>query len=269
MAYQDGNAALTSGVQDYTIVFPSQFTTVPETVLAMVENTSGDPVKLMIRALVTAVNDQEFSVHLDTAPNTDNYRLSWLAADAATVIQMIGFTGRRLSQFPVVAGIEDSDLIPMVRTEGLPYTGLLTGEQLRQAFVRQVAPPASSAAAGQLGDFAIAPDTLFTWVYFHNGVQWVVSKFSQDFDDATVPTATRKAVVSLAAGQKTPVITFATPFVGDPPVITALQVYNLSGDTVLRLHGMPTAVTVAGFTLNLSAAPDTTSYKLFYRAEQI
>jgi hypothetical protein len=165
--FQQGLTSLTSGVASAAITFDEAFAAVPEVILAVVQNTSGDASKSLISAEVDSSSTSGFTVHLSAAPPTANYQLAWIAGSAAAIIQL---AGRRLSDFPDLAsGILDTDYLLITHTDTSPATMRLRWAVLRAFFpnLKSVI-PGSPAASGQAGQIVISPK----YIYTHDGTLW-------------------------------------------------------------------------------------------------
>lgn len=268
MAYQEGTESLATGVQDYTITFPTAFTATPGVILPVVQNTSADATKYLLTTTVVDSSATDFTVRISGAPNTDNYELAWVAGDITTIFQAVSVLGIRMSQLAVQSAAPgDSDYFPMVSTASLPVTKRLTFSILYSLFVNYVAtPPASPAAAGSIGDYSVDE----TAVYFHTGVQWGrIGLQLGSWDVDPTPIVQQEGVHTLASGNAAPTITFPDTFVSVVPTITSLVITNTVDATSLMLTAQVTAVGLSSFTIALVAAPDSANYKLYWQARQI
>ena len=268
MAYQGGTTNLSSGVQDYTVTFPTAFTATPGVILPVVQNTSADAVKLLITAQVVASSATQFSVRISGAPNSNNYVLAWVAGDIATIFAAVSILGVRMSQLPVQSSAPgDNDYFPIVSTASLPVSKRLTFGVLATLFVNYVpTPPASPAAAGSIGDYATDTD----YVYFHTGVQWGrIGLQLGSWDTGSAPIVQQEGTVTLVSGNAAPSFTFPVSFSGTTPAITGLIFGNTAGGTNLMLAGQVASVSLSGFSLALNAEPDNSTYTLYWQARQI
>lgn len=267
MSFQSGTHNLTNGVQDYTVTFPAAFSTTPGVIIPVVFNTTDSSV-LMINAQVTAKSASQFSVHLDAVPDSNNYVLGWMAGTAAVIYAALLMIGKKVTDIAVTATLPvDADLFPFVAMSPLPTSKVVTWEMIRSAFVNYLAdPPAAADSEGITGQFAADENFL----YFRLETTWIqVPVLAGDWLTENPLKPEREGVVSLTSGQATKVVTFGTPFASGNAPIVEVQVFNVESGDKLVLYAMPIASSLSGFTVALNAAPDSSDYKMHYRARQL
>lgn len=268
MAFDSGRYDLTNGQTDYTIPFGSAFGSVPDVVVAVVENATDDPF-LVIAATVTGRSTTDFDIELSQAPDSANYDLVWFAGSPEIFFEVITQYQRRMTKLPAAEAVpKKQDLVPFVQMSPVPRTMVLPWRLVEAYFTRYKSEaPNNPTDPGEPGQWAMDAN----YIFFHNGTQWgrfpvqYVNSWSDDFtfnetrrDEVTLPQAATHSVV------------FSSSFPsGEIPSPKALIVKNTSavGDT-LYIGVQLTAVSIDGFTVALSGVPDSGDYKLFYEFEQ-
>jgi len=126
---------IAEGQETLDVVFASPLDGIPEVILAVVENTSEDPLKIRISATVTLKSATGFSVGFDRPPNTGNYKLVWHVSDQATIQAMIAShteaRGRRVTELVPTLDVSSADRFLVVRQHPVPRTRSITFAQLR------------------------------------------------------------------------------------------------------------------------------------------
>lgn len=160
MIIQQGSQSIPLAADEVSVLFPQSLPGVPDVVLAVVENVSGDPVKLAIKATVTAKSASGFTCGLSQATNTENYTLVWVVGNEQLVFELALAVGRRISTLNLqTQGLSDDDYLPVVRVYPTPHTKRVKWGTLRDGFVRYVSsPPVSVDAPGEPGDFYAGPE---------------------------------------------------------------------------------------------------------------
>lgn len=267
MSFQSGTYALSNGVVDYTIPFPLTFTSPPGAIIPAVFNII-DGSSLLLVATVTDKSETEFSVRLDGTPDSNNYVLGWMAGESALLYAAVITIGKKVTDITRASTKPvDADLIPFVSMSPLPASKAMTWEILRSAFVNYLADiPASANSAGITGQFAANED----FIFFRLTTGWVqIPCLAGSWLTANPNRPEREGVAALTAGEIIQNITFDTPFdSGDDPVVS-VQIYNVAAGDKLVLSAMPIASSLSGFSVAMTAEPDTADYKIYYKARQL
>lgn len=160
MIVQQGSQSIPGGVDEVSVVFPQALPETPDVLLAVVENVSGDPVKLAIKPTVTTKSATGFTCGLSQETNTGNYTLVWVLGGSEIVFELALAVGRRISTLNLqTTGLQDDDYMPVVRAYPTPHTKRIRWGTLRAGLVRYVAsPPSSPSAPGEPGDFYAGPE---------------------------------------------------------------------------------------------------------------
>lgn len=267
MAFDDGRYDLVSGQTSYTIAFGSAFGAAPDVVVAQVENSTDDPF-LVIATTITARTTTTFNVELSVAPDSNNYDIVWFAGSAEIIFEVVNQYQQRLSKLPKAKAIPKAqDLVPFVQMAPIPKTMMLPWGLLEENFTRlRKSPPTSPSDPGDPGEWSLDGN----YVFFHNGVSWgrfpvqYVSSWAEDFTF----NESRKSEVTLPQAATFSVV-FASAFPsGNIPTVKALYVKNTTGGDTLYLGTQLTALSIEGFTIDLTGIPDSDDYILVYEFEQ-
>jgi len=141
MSLLQGSQNIPDATDELEVLFPETLSETPGVILAVVENTSADPVKLAINATVTESSSAGFTVGLSQTTNSANYKLVWYVSDPGTLVSFINevaFKGRRVSDLNQQLTLSDEDYFPVVKAYPTPHTkrikwGRLKGSLLASA----------------------------------------------------------------------------------------------------------------------------------------
>lgn len=268
MAFQSGLTAIPNGVSTLTVTFVEPFSTTPEVVIPVVQNTDG-MTQIMV-ASVKAVSTTAFSVELSALTDSADYSLAWFAGDPATIFEVMS-QGLRITDLPDISSTpDDTDRIPLLRWSSPIRTNLISWQAIRQHFPNIKSIPGSAHAAGAAGDIAL-PTALSAFVFFHNGVRWGRIPVDQDpsWSSQSVLTSFREGLVSLTSAATVHSVAFNPELantVPDVDVLVQVQILNVTDNPVSVLHGIVTARSYQGFTFVTNAPVPSANYKLSYSA---
>lgn len=119
--YQQGNFTLTAGVKDYNVTFSTQFpTSSPSLILTDVFNSNGEDPQDFLDGSVVGRTTNGFSFSLVTAPDNNNYVLSWMASDGLGTT-LATSSGLPVTDLPVFTGnsIPENAIFPAVVSNGV------------------------------------------------------------------------------------------------------------------------------------------------------
>ena len=253
-----GNAAAT-----VTVTYPAAFTTTPEVVIAVIQNTV-DGAPSAITAEVTTTTTTGFVVKLSASTNSVNYQLAWVAGSANLMFDVIAQMGFRTSQLAEQTSAPlDNDYFPMVITSPLLQTVLIKWSTVYGLFGRRVSAPAAPGSSGDVGQWAADANWFYT---YYDGV-WGRSPRQTDAWDWNYPAGNvwgQEGRITMTSGQNTVSVVFDQEFGGTPLVTFSIE-NTATGDKLL-LQGILTTVDYTGFTVTLNTAPDSSSYVLNWRA---
>lgn len=267
MAYQSGEEAISDGVSTVSVVFAPAFGAEPDIVIAVVQNTVDNP-QLSIQAQVTAKSATGFTVDLDSATDSANYELSWLAGAASLVFEAVTKLGMRVGDLPRPARPpRGNDLLVMVQdgaTVAVPFA------HLESFFARSAAPPSAPTDPGTAGQLAV-DDTGF---FAHNGTAWLRMGPLGHATDWTISTA--MSAVPMQGGSHAfadldtdAVVTFDESFPSDGAApLVLFSIRNTVDPTPTAITGVVTAVSLTGFTVEVSPAIDSDNHILDWVAFQ-
>ncbi len=264
MAFLINYQALTQDVVDVDVVFESELPSVPELVIAVVENLSADDPKYLLEAFVVAKSTTGFSIRLSAAPNTGNYSLAWVAGSSAVIFQTLAAFGVKISALSIHAtALLDSDYFPFVHTNPIPVTKRLTWAVLRALFPNlKSGAPASPAAPGSYGDVAVSG----VWFYAHNGTLWGRSRlFQTAWDVSAGDDPAQEGVTALVNGQKYIDIPFPVAFSARPYLKFSFR--NLVDANTLMLTGLQISGNTTTARVQLNTAPDSGNYEIVWEAK--
>ena len=273
MAYQHGAIDLNMTDLIYTITFTTPFSSPPEIIIPVVQNTSGDPSVMDIRAtVINTPTGSSCQVILSSIPDTNNYDLVWIAGSLTAVFEAIS-QGQKISEAPPVDGaLADADKLVVLRYGPYIRTQLIDWGDMRTYFPNAASIPAAPTTAGEAGQVAL-PSGGSPWLFAHNGTQWVRIPVdaSSAWTGQNVLTKFREGVTALSNGQQAHAISFSPAFdIGDVPNGTYLaikcQIENVADNPVSLLHGMVTAKSRTGFTFTTNAPTDSANFKLVWDA---
>ena len=265
MNYLQGLSNLAANTQDGSIVFSSPFGAAPDVVIAVVENTSADAVKLLITVEVVAKDANGFTYRLSGAPNTTNYKLAWVAGSAAVLFQFTA-VGRKLSSLnSLESGILDDDYLPVVHLFPVATSMRLRFAVLKALFPNLVVePPTDPTDPGQFGQMALG-DNFF---YLHNGVLWgrnTLQTSRWDLQSAPAAIPAQCYVTPLVQGQAYIIVPFGTPYATTPLINFSFR--NLvDGAGSVALSGVQTVGSTTGFRVDLNTAPPSGNYQMVWQA---
>ncbi len=182
MSLVQGTQPLVEGQDTVSVTFPTPFTEAPETILALVQNLSADPVILAIHPTIVSRSPTGFAASLSQVPNSVNYSLIWYVSDEQTIAQLVNqaLGGRRITDLAPLSSPSPSDIFPAVRTWPVPHTRSLTWAQmaagLGQAVVSFGPGPTTPTDPGTPGSWVWDPPYLYLktdgdWVRFA-GASW-------------------------------------------------------------------------------------------------
>jgi hypothetical protein len=268
MAYLEGTLGLTSGTQDYTIPFAPAFVATPDVVIAVVENTSADAVKFLITAHVVDKSATDFTVRLDSAPNSNNYVLAWVAGSASVIFQALVAGGRRISEIPLLTDdLLDGDYFPVVHTSPVPTTKRVLWSTIRSLFARRRSiPPPSPATSGSVFDISVDAN----YFYIRNGSTWGrVPLETSNWSNGSVFIPRQEGVQQLTSGNKIVTVTYPVAFSGSGTPRALWSIRNTASENKLILTGLLTAESLSAFELTLQSAPDSSNYYLYWESKLI
>ena len=273
--YLEGTESITSGTTSVAVVFASSFDAVPLHVQPFVRNTSADATKRAIIALVTAVDEDGFTVQLSQATNTANYELVWHAGDTASILNsgepLQGQALARAMPAGAISALRDFR-IPILTpdNQGKPTLRSLTSANFWQSIPFRAAIPSGPLAAGRDKSLNLAIDN--NWLYvglqdrwaripLDNGMNWDRQPYFVPFREAEVD-------VTYVADQVEHTFAFPTPFsAGELPRVL-FTLTNTAAGPIDLLTATITETTLNGFTLTFSAAP-TADVQVYYMARQM
>lgn len=262
-AFQQGTENIGNGVSTVSVVYPTAFSSTPEVVIAVVQNTV-DVGPTALFAEVTASSTTGFTVKISGATGTANYVLAWVAGSATLMFDVVAQLGFRVSQLTErTTAPLSADYFPMVSTSPVLRTMLIKWGTVYGMFGQRVSAPATPAASGSLGQWAVDSN----WYYSHDGAVWGRSPrqtTAWDWTAQQAATWVQEGQESLVEDQQTVAVTFAKEF-GSTPLVT-FSIQNTTAGDKLVLYGVLTAVSSTGFTVTLSSPPDSGDYDLNWRA---
>lgn len=174
---QQGTVNINSGSNVVSVVFPDPYATAPDVIVALVENTSSDPVKLAITAKVTQKDGNGFIVGLSQTTNTPNYVLTWLVLSSQAAEDFITdvLKGRKISDLNASSALSPSDYFPFVQASPVATTrrvlwstvvqqlqAVLSGLQTGSAVAPEPNDPGQPGEIRSVGNrvyFCVAPNT--------------------------------------------------------------------------------------------------------------
>lgn len=268
MAYLEGTTALTSGTQEYTISFTPAFVSAPDVIIAVVENTSADSPKLLIVANVIDKSATDFTVLLDSVPDSNNYVLAWVAGSASIIFQALVSAGKRISEIPLLSGDPlDGDYFPIVHTSPVPTTNRILWSTIRSMFARRRSvPPPSPATSGSTFDISVDAN----YFYIRNGSAWGrIPLETSNWTSGNLFIPQQEGILQLTSGISTVTITYPVAFTGSgtPHVLWSLR--NTAPGNKLFLEGLITAESLSAFELSLNYPPDDSNYYLYWMSRLI
>lgn len=273
--YLEGTESITSGATSVAVVFASSFDVVPLHVQPFVRNTSADVTKRAILALVTAVDEDGFTVQLSQATNTANYELVWHAGDTASILNsgepLQGQALARALPAGPIASLRDFR-IPLLTpdSQGKPTLRSLTSANFWQSIPFRAAIPSGPLAAGRDKSLNLAIDN--NWLYvglqdrwaripLDNGMNWDSQPYFVPFREAEVG-------VTPVSLQVEYTFAFPTPFsAGELPRVL-FTLTNLGTPPITLVTATVTETTLSGFTLTFSAVPSA-DVQVYYMARQM
>lgn len=272
--FLQGNTPISNAATSVSVTFPTAFGSVPAVVLPVVRNVSADGTKYLIEASVTALSTTGFTAEFDVATNTANYELSWLAGDMAAVLDTFSaLQGKRISDYPALALLDKNFKIPILSTAPTVTLRTLSDAALWDAVVRRAAEAPLNPAAGQRDGLEFFIDPTGGYAYASSSTGW--GRWPVDFSTswATQPfyVPFREAEVTITAvpGQSAYAVTFATAFAAGNIPKVLIQLSDVSGGDITLLSHQVTARSLSGFTIQLSAVPETNNLKVYYIARQL
>jgi hypothetical protein len=265
MAFQQGASNIANAASATSVVYPAAFLSTPDVVIAVVQNTvDGGP--LSISAEVTASSNTGFTVQLSAATDSANYDLVWVAGDAQIIFEILSQLGFRVSELGLQTSLPlDDDYFPMVHTSPLPATKRIKWSVIKTAFTQFVSSaPSASSDSGTVGQWAVDAD----FIYTHDGTAWGrTPRATTGWGFTHVPTWSAQGQQALTQDVDDVSVVFDEAFGAAPEVIFSFQ--NTAGGNLQILQGLITAVSTTGFTVSLNTTPDTTAYKMNWRASSI
>lgn len=165
--FEQGLTSIPISATTVSINYNLAFLTVPEVVHALVQNTSVDNPKEDIAAVVTASDENGFTVTFSSVIPTANYQLSWFAGDTDSVAGGEGVPVLQLTEKTTAP--DDDTTFVVVSFDPIPDTKKLQWSTLAQNLARRVSVPSVSGDAGALGDWAV--DSSYLYVY--TGASWM------------------------------------------------------------------------------------------------
>lgn len=268
MSYQRGTLPLSNGASSTPVAFPTAFGSTPPIILAWVTNIV-DATYLQLSAWVRTPDTEGFTADLSGLTDSANYVLNWIAGDEGTSVSVLQSQLRTVSSLAVQSQAPlDADEFILTTTYPLNATKRIAWSVLKQLFPLLMAAPSGPTADGVLG--AIAFDDNF--IYMHDGTVWFrtprePSGLSWSDDIALRPR--RRATVGLVSGDAAADVVFDVAFeAGNDPIISSMLVENLVDATPMFISAVVTERNLSGFTVKLTAAPDSANYSLIYDAYQ-
>jgi len=267
MSYKRGTLSLANGVSSAVIPFPTSFSITPPVVLAWVTNQT-DADYLQLSAWVRDPSAAGFNVDLSGVTDSANYVLNWIAGDIGTSVSVLQ------SQLRTVCSLARQEDEPLDDDEFIlqtyyptPNTKRVTWLVLKQLFPRLVTAPSSPTSEGDAGFIAFDD----SYVYMHDGTMWFRvprEPSTTSWTDIAIRPR-RRYHVALSSGVASKDVVFATPFeAGSDPIISSLLIENLTDAEPMFIGAVVTDRNINGFTVKLTAAPDTGNYTLHYDAYQ-
>jgi len=171
--------SLIQGLQDIAdaqdeqvVVFDTPLTAPPEVILAVVENTSADSLKLAISAEITSKSTTGFTASLSQTTNSANYKLSWYVSDAGALAALVNTAlgGRRISELPTAPTLEEGDTLTLIRPYPYPHAMQVQWGSTANGLLRRTDVPVSEVSPGTVGDWAATSSGF--WFYGDSG--WVL-----------------------------------------------------------------------------------------------
>lgn len=176
-AVQQGSVSINNGANVVSVSFPDPYTTAPEVIVVLVENTSADTTKLSITAKVTQKDGTGFVAGLSQVTNSPNYILTWLVLSSQAAEDFITdvIKGRKISELNASSALSPSDYFPFVQASPIATTrrvlwstvvhqlqAVLSGLQTGVVTAPQPNDPGAPGEMRSVGDrvyFCVAPNT--------------------------------------------------------------------------------------------------------------
>lgn len=268
MAFLSGEEPIGLGETEVDITFTPAFGAAPDIVLAVVQNTVDNP-QLSIKAQVTAKDENGMTVNLDGTTDSANYVLAWIAGDAELVFQAVTKLGTRITDLPgPTRELRASDRLIVVMdgvTRQVPFN------TFESTFVKKVStPPTTATETGNLGDFAFDTNN----AYVHTGARWLRIPYGGHATDWTIAATnstkvTQAGTHAFADEDTEAVVVFdeSFPSGGSAPIINYSIINKVDGSPTV-ISGVISAVSLTGFTLDVSPDIDSDNYILNWVATQ-
>jgi hypothetical protein len=271
--FQSGSETIPINATSHQVTFPVAFTAVPETVIAVVRNTTPDSPKYIIQANEIERTAADFTVSLDAETNTGNYELVWLAGSPASILDTMSvLAGRKLTSYGALASLINASFkLPLLDTAGVPALKLVDASTFWSAVVQRASAVPSSPLAAISDKMAMTVHD--GWLYISAQDQWVrvpvdqsVSWTAQPF---YVPFREKEVLITPVADQLVYTFTFDTAFEAgnDPLVLT--QLADVNGAAVFQYNTQVTGRDLTGFDLTFASPIQNSTLRLYYMARQL
>lgn len=271
--FQSGSETIPISSTAHTVTFPVAFAVTPETIIAVVRNTTADSPKYIVQASVTQQSATAFTVSLDAATNTGNYELVWLAGSPASILDTMSvLAGRKLTSYGALASLINATFkLPLLDMAGVPALKLVDASTFWSAVVQRASAVPASPLASITDKMAMTVHD--GWLYISAQDQWVrvpvdqsVSWTDQPF---YVPFREKEVLITPVADQLVYTFTFDTAFEAgnDPMVLT--QLVDVNGTAVFQYNTQVTARSLTDFDLTFSSPIQNSTLRLYYMARQL
>jgi hypothetical protein len=139
--YQQGNFPLTEGQLTYNVSFSLEFpNTDPSLILTNVFNAVNQDPQLTLVGNITSRDQEGFTFELSTAPDSNNYVLSWMASDGleSNGITLVQTNGIPVANFPKFNNpfLPDNTLFPAILANGQKRSITVTWGNLKNFLVK-------------------------------------------------------------------------------------------------------------------------------------
>lgn len=270
--FQSGFSAIGSGTNIVEITFPTAFDVLPAVQLAVIRNVSADGSKYFIGAEVTDCSTTSMEVALDTAPDTANYELVWLAGSTASILDaMSALAARKLSGYATANSLPKNFQIPFLNTDQSSLS-LLTAAAFWGSLVSRAAAvpgaPNTGLVAGRM-DMAVDAN----WLYIQGPSGWgrVPVEFSTSWETQPFYRPFREAVARITPVADTYVytITYATAFAEGVVPKVMITLHDLNGVDVEVLGCQVVFSDNEKFKIAFTSVPSSSTLDVYYMARHL